>query len=343
MTSAGNVPLVSVLVTTYNHARYVEEALDSLRRQTSGNFEVIIIDDASTDGSADVIAAWLARTGYRAQFVRNPVNRGICANRNAALARASGVFVCSLSGDDSYEPDRIERQLACFLAQPERVAAVYSDMLVVDADGKPMGRSFLTRMLNGASPPQGELFSRLLAGNFLPAPAVMVRRSAIAVVGGYDEDLVYEDLDMWLRLSFRFGFVYLPGLLVRYRMHANSMSSSRPIRPRLHRSYSRILAKWMDAGLDRATHRLALDALLRNGASLLFLKDIAGAQEAFRAVLAAERRPARRLLARLGMLPGAGAVVRWLSPFYRIYRSLYRWLSRFDEAPAWRPDGTGGH
>ena len=250
MAAAGSAPLVSVLVTSYNHARYVEEALDSLRHQTSGEFEVIITDDASTDGSADVIAAWLARTGYPAQLIRNPVNRGICANRNAALARASGAFVCSLSGDDSYEPDRIGRQLECFLKQPERVAAVYSDMLVVDADGKPKARSFLTRTLNGAPPPQGELFSCILAGNFLPAPAVMVRRSAIDAVGGYDESLVYEDLDMWLRLSFRFGFVYLPGLLVRYRMHANSMSSSRSIRPRLHRSYSRILAKWINAGLD---------------------------------------------------------------------------------------------
>lgn len=285
---------------------------------------MIITDDASADGSADVIAGWLARTGYPAQLVRNSVNRGICANRNAALARASGVFVCSLSGDDSYEPDRIERQLACFLSQPERVAAVYSDMLVVDADGNPMIGSFLARMLNGAAPPQGELFSRILAGNFLPAPAVMVRRSAIAAVGGYDESLVYEDLDMWLRLSFRFDFVYLPGLLVRKRIHPDAMSSSRPLRPRLHRSYSRILAKWMDAGLDGETHRLVLDALLRNGASLLYLKDIAAAREAFRAVSAVELRPLRRLLARLGMLPGASAVVRWLSPFYRIGRSLNR-------------------
>ena len=60
-------------------------------------------------------------------MIRNPRNRGICANRNAALALASGDFVCSLSGDDAYEPDRIARQLACFLDLPEQVAAVYSD------------------------------------------------------------------------------------------------------------------------------------------------------------------------------------------------------------------------
>ena len=128
-----HAPLVSVLVTTFNHARYVEGALESLRQQTSRDFEVIITDDASADGCADIIAAWLSRTGFAAQLIRNPVNRGICANRNAALARASGTFVCSLSGDDAYEPERIERQLQCFVGQPDDVCAVYSDMSVVDA------------------------------------------------------------------------------------------------------------------------------------------------------------------------------------------------------------------
>ena len=210
-------PKVSVLVTTYNHARYLEEALDSLRRQTSQDFETIITDDASTDGSAEVIAAWLARTGFAAQFIRNPHNRGICANRNAALARASGIFVCSLSGDDAYAPDRIARQLAFFLTQPARVAAIYSDALVVDADGRPCG-SFMAPLLAGRAPPQGDIFERVLANNFLPAPAVMVRRSAIAAVGGYDERLFYEDIDMWLRLSHRFDVAYLPGQPVRFRV-----------------------------------------------------------------------------------------------------------------------------
>ena len=317
-----------MLVTTYNHARFLEQALDSLRHQTSADFEVIITDDASSDGSADIIAAWLARTGFPAQFIRNQVNRGICANRNAALARASGTFVCSLSGDDCYEPDRIERQLACFLAQGERVAVVYSDMLVVDAEGRPCERSFLDRTLNGAPPPQGDLFRRIVAGNFLPAPAMMVRKSAIAAVGGYDESLVYEDLDMWLRLSHRFTFVYLPGLLVRYRTHEASMSNDLAIRPQLHRTYSRMLAKWINAGLDQDSRRVVLNSLLRNGGSLLFLKDGAAARAAFRDVLAVDTRPGRRLLAALGLLPGAGAVVRLLSPFYRIYRHVRTTRSR---------------
>jgi glycosyltransferase involved in cell wall biosynthesis len=328
LTPARSTPLVSVLVTTYNHARYVEEALDSLRRQTSQDFEVIITDDASTDGCADVIATWLARTGYPAQFVRNSNNRGICANRNAALARTSGAFVCSLSGDDCYEPDRIERQLACFLTQPQRVAAVYSDMLVVDSQGRPSGLSFLDSALGGAAPPQGDLFARILAGNFLPAPAVMLRRSAIADVGGYDESLFYEDFDMWLRLSFRFNFIYLPGRLVRYRAIESSMSRSRSNQPLMSKTRTHILTKWLAAGLCDKKRRVVLNTLMRNAAMQLEDRNLVGAREIFNIVMVEDSRLHRRLLARVGMLPGAAIGTRALLPPYRRYRSLMRRLSR---------------
>src|SRR3954462_6487101 len=146
-TQPSRAPRVSVLLTTFNHVAYVEQALESLRSQSSQDFEVIITDDASIDGSADTIAAWLQRTGFAARLIRNPRNRGICANLNAALALASGEFICSLSGDDAYEPDRIARQLACFLTLPEQVAAVYSDVLLIDAAGRIEQPSYLADAL----------------------------------------------------------------------------------------------------------------------------------------------------------------------------------------------------
>lgn len=319
--SSASDPPVSVLVTTFNHARYVVEALESLRAQTSRDFEVIITDDASTDGCADVIADWLARTGFPAQFIRNPVNRGICANRNTALARARGRFVCSLSGDDAYAADRIARQLDCFLSQPDHVCAVYSDTLPVDAGGASTGRSALEVKFDG-DPPQGELFARLLSDNFLPAPAVMVRRSAIADVGGYDESLFFEDFDMWLRLSRRFSFVYLEGGLVRQRMHPHSMSNNPGNAPAMLGSRAVVLGKWLDAGLDVATRNIVLDALLWTAALQLRSRDPEGARKTLLAVCAAETRSGRRRLAGMAMLPGASATVRVLLPLYRLYRNL---------------------
>jgi glycosyltransferase involved in cell wall biosynthesis len=315
-----HAPLVSVLVTTFDHARYVEGALESLRQQTSRDFEVIITDDASTDGCADVIEAWLSRTSFSAQLIRNPVNRGICANRNAALARASGPFVCSLSGDEAYEPERIERQLQCFLTQPESVAAVYSDMRMVDVKGRSLGRSYLEWRLDGQAPPQTDLFTALLSRNFLPAPAVMVRRSAIAAVGGYDESLFYEDFDMWLRLSFRFSFVYLPGLLVRFRAHDDSMSTSSLNQHSMYRSRSKVLTKWVDAGLEDRGLAALLDSLLWNGAMQLRCGDSLGARESLDVIIRTDSRRERRWFACLGKLPGASMIVKLLAPGYRIFR-----------------------
>lgn len=326
-----SAPLVSVLFTSFNHARYVEEALDSLRRQTCSDFEVIIIDDASTDGCADVSAAWLDRTGFQAQFIRNKTNRGICANRNTALGQASGTFVCSLSGDDAYEPERIERQLQCFLSQPEDVCAVYSDMAMVDFEGKPQGLSYLESKLNGAEPPQGRIFESLLLNNHLPAPCVMLRKSAIEAVGGYDESLFYEDFDMWLRLSFRFRFAFLPARLVRFRTHDESMSHSPRFRMAMCSSRTRILEKWLDADLGDAIRSRLLDALFWNATLQLRIDDSGGARLTFDDVVRNDHRMTRRWLARVGKLRGACTIVQLMLPIYRLIRAArIGWSARRD-------------
>ena len=319
---SSSTPAISVISTVFNHARYVEEALESLRRQTMQDFELIITDDASTDGCADVIQGWLDRTGFPAQFIRNQANRGICACRNTALARASGRFLCALPGDDAYEPDYLERQLRCFLAQPDDVCAVYSDAVVVDAESKPYGPSYLEARLRGKDPPQGRIFADLLLQNFVPAPCVMLRRSAIAAVGDYDESLFFEDLDMWLRLSHRYRFVYLPGQPVRIRMHAGSMSGNARNWPLMRKSQTRILLKWLDTKLDAVTRGRLLDALLWNGALQLRHGDPEQARFTFDNLIRNDSRPARRMLARAGKMPGASLAVRLLLPLYRLNRGF---------------------
>jgi glycosyltransferase involved in cell wall biosynthesis len=233
-------PTVSVLVTTHNHADFVWECLESLASQTFSDFEVIITDDASSDGTADLITAWLALGKLPSRFIRNETNRGICANRNTALSLATGRLVCSLSGDDAYEPDRLAVQVDCFMKEPPATAVVYSDMRRVDAKGRELG-TYLDFYLGKERPPQGDVFRRLLGKSFVPAPATMVRRAALDAVGPYDEGLFFEDYDMWLRLSRHYSFRYLPGCLVRYRVLATSMSRSRESRPAMLESTARIL------------------------------------------------------------------------------------------------------
>ena len=244
MDSSTNRPKVSVLVTTYNHAPFVRESLDSLATQSFRDFEIIITDDASTDGTPDLIQRWLDETGTPAHFIRNPINRGICANRNTALSIAQGEFLCSLSGDDAYEPERIARQLECFAHQPPDVAVVYSDMRMVDARGRRLDITFLEYQLGKEPAPENRVFHRLLHGCFIPAPAVMVRRACLNEAGYYDETLFHEDYDMWLRLSALFRFRFLPGRLVRYRVLLTSMSHSPVFRTANLTSTLRVLQSW---------------------------------------------------------------------------------------------------
>lgn len=240
-------PLVSVLVTSYNHAAYVEQALDSVLAQDFTDYELIITDDASTDESADVIRRWLDSTGAVADFAVNERNLGICGSRNRGLARARGELVCGLSADDWFEPYRLGCHAPILAAQPPEVAAVYSDVREVDAAGNRFRDSFLARTRPGP-PPTGDLFSLLFPRNFLPAMGVMVRRSALDAVGGYDEALVFEDWDMWLRLADRFDFVYVDGPpVVNRRVLPGSLGSGAGTIP-WHHSAALINAKWLDRG-----------------------------------------------------------------------------------------------
>ena len=107
-------PAVSLVVHTYNHEQWVDECLASVSRQTFGDFEVVILDDCSTDGTVERIQAWLPTAPVDARLVVNSHNLGLCPSRNLALALCRGEFLSILSGDDYYEPDKIERQYEFF-------------------------------------------------------------------------------------------------------------------------------------------------------------------------------------------------------------------------------------
>ncbi len=235
-------PAVSLIVTTYNHERFVDECLQSVARQTFRDFEIIVLDDCSTDASVSRVEAWLPRAPVPATFLRNERNLGICAGRNRSVARCRGEFISVLAADDVYEPDKIERQYSFFRTLGPEVAVVFSNMRVVDEAGTPTHRWF-----DDGPPAEGRIFRALLPGNFIPAPTAMIRRRALLEAGPYDESLSVEDYDMWLRLASRYEFRYLPGELVNYRVLATSLS--RAPRHAVDRLASRVhaLLKWHDA------------------------------------------------------------------------------------------------
>jgi glycosyltransferase involved in cell wall biosynthesis len=220
-----SAPAVSVLLITFDHERWVHEALDSLAAQTFDDFEVIIVDDHSNDTTVEVIREWLRRNDLPAQLVVNDRNLGVAAVMNAGLRVARGRFVSGLSGDDRMMPRLLELQHTALSSSADDVAGVFSDMRLIDSRGHELGPSWLETM-DALPPPSTALFRRLLSSpsNFLPSPAMMVKRAALDAVGPYDETLIFEDYDMWLRLVDRFELRFVPGTLVDYRLHPNNFS-----------------------------------------------------------------------------------------------------------------------
>lgn len=212
-------PIVSVICLCYNHARFIEEALDSVMKQSYAQVELIIVDDASTDGSVDVIKKWLT-THPGVPFVVNPDNLGNCRAFNRGLVMAHGKYIIDLSGDDCLSRERVERGVALMESRPE-VGVQFSDAELIDADGKRLG--YHADRFPHATVPEGKIFRDVLSRYFINSPTLMIRKSLLDELGGYDESLAYEDFDFLIRSSPKTSYAYLPEALVQRRVLPGSM------------------------------------------------------------------------------------------------------------------------
>lgn len=213
--------MVTVVLTCYDHERFVEQALDAVRAQTYRPIQLIVTDDASSDDSAARIRHWVTRNWPDAQLILHTVNVGLCRTLNEALALATGDYVTISSADDWMEPERIETLVAAFESAPPEVGLVYSGVRLVDSKGNELSR-VRTEPGSGAS---GWIFHQELTMPTVLTPGVMVRRSVFDVVGGFNEADIVEDYDMWLRICRSFQVLHVPGALVNFRWHEGNTTT----------------------------------------------------------------------------------------------------------------------
>jgi alpha-1,3-rhamnosyltransferase len=218
-------PLVTVVIPSHNHERFITEAIDSVLAQDYGNLELIVIDDGSTDGSVRIIGDHLAARSptFPVQFeARN--NRGRSFTVNEALASTTGPYFVALDSDDVLEPDMIRTLVATLETANPDTAAAFGDGWVIDSTGELRGRLSDTSPYRG-----GSVFQDMARLRFFPLiQASLIRRDAFQQAGRLDERFtLLDDWDMWLRLARRYGIVYLPAPVVRYRIHQANRSSTR--------------------------------------------------------------------------------------------------------------------
>jgi glycosyltransferase involved in cell wall biosynthesis len=207
------MPRVDVIIPVYNSAATVAESIKSALGQTFTDFDIVAVDDGSTDASAEV----LSRCGVRIKVLTQP-NRGLSAARNAGVHLGRGEYVAFLDADDIWEPEMLERTVAALDRLPSSVLA-YTDVTIVDSSGRSLNATLVGNSL-GRAPQLDDLFVSLWP--IMPS-AVVMRRSVFDAIGGFSEafrGLGYEDVFMWMRARELGEFAYLPEPLVRWRFSA---------------------------------------------------------------------------------------------------------------------------
>jgi glycosyltransferase involved in cell wall biosynthesis len=215
-------PLVTVIALCYNHERFVLEALQSVVNQTYSNIELIIVDDFSIDNSVKNIFKFLGNNSSTKTFL-NKTNLGNCRSFNQAFKIAQGKYIIDFSTDDVMLPERVAEQVAKFEDCSDKTGVIYSEGIYIDENSEVLkGGKTLGDSIN----PEGDVYKNFLKGTFLMPCTMMVRKTVLDQLYGYDEALAYEDLDFWIRSSRTWEYAYVPKILSYQRIVKGSHSAN---------------------------------------------------------------------------------------------------------------------
>lgn len=232
MVKTKDSPTVSVIIPTYNRAHMVGRAIQSVLNQTYQDFELIIVDDASTDNTEEVAKSF---NDERLQYIRHEKNSGSSvAPRNTGIELARGEYIAFLDSDDEWLPQKLEKQMDKFNSVSPDVGLVYCGYAGVNRE---TGEALREYTPNG----RGEVFKLMVERNLLGSLTVLIRKECFQKAGVFDtEFLSSQDWDMWIRISKYYKFDFIPEVLAKYYVHdkRGSVNVERKIQ-----------------GLDRITHK----------------------------------------------------------------------------------------
>lgn len=251
------VPKVTVICTCFNHEKFVEESLNSIASQTYPNIQIIVVDDLSTDNSVKIIEAWIEKHPD-ALFIKNTSNLGCTTSFNNAFNHANGEYLIDLAADDVLLQHCIEEQVNAFnSSQFKNLAIVYSNINLVDEN-----LNLISKYYHASENPESGNIYKMIIGRTVKICSVgsMIKTKKFKEIGGYDEDLIYEDLDLWVRVSRHYNFQYIPKILVNKRELTNSLGSNffkkGKLSKKIHQSTLKILKKIIELNTSKDEYRI---------------------------------------------------------------------------------------
>jgi len=214
-------PLVTAAIPTYNRARFVGEAIESVLAQTFTDYELVVVDDGSTDGTRDVVA----RYGDRVRYVRQE-NAGRSAARNRLLEEARGRYVSFLDSDDRWLTHKLEAHVPLLEAR-DRIGMVHGHVDVIDDEGRPLPeRTAFHHRLWSAAHRGGVSYARYALECRCFSSATTFRRAVFDRVGMYDASLALDDYELYLRVALDYEIAFLERSVAEYRWHDENMDSA---------------------------------------------------------------------------------------------------------------------
>jgi glycosyltransferase involved in cell wall biosynthesis len=246
---------VDVLIPAYNAAHFLPRALESVLAQTEPGWQIMLVDDGSTDNTRAVVEEFVRTHEEQLQgrltYLYQP-NRGLPAARNTGIRNSSSPFLALLDADDIWLRNRLAESLASFANKPN-VGLSYSGFSRFDESGKVLD-TFTTSDMGAPGEMATRLYTRAV---HLPCPTVTFRRASLQTVGLFDESMrATEDRDMWLRIAQHYDVVFVPKVLALYRSSSSSMSGDLP---RMLQAQRQFIAKhYGEPGCGWLAQRMAL-------------------------------------------------------------------------------------
>ena len=213
-------PTVSVIIPTYNRAHLIERAIKSVLNQTYQDFELIIIDDGSTDNTNEVLKKYI-ESDNRIQYIRHKINKGGSAARNTGIKNSVGKYIAFLDSDDEWLPEKLMEQLNVFKDESYEIGAVYSGFQYIDIKGNHKGRQHIPKS-------EGYIYDDLLTKNCVgSASTILIKKECLDQVELFDETLPScQDWDMWIKIAKYYKFAFVKAPLVKYYIHYNQISNN---------------------------------------------------------------------------------------------------------------------